>query len=65
VKTANQLIRDYLAKDDKSKFIDVFPAMLGTNGQPRPDIFVGDRLHMNPKGYAIWTSIIGPYLDQD
>jgi lysophospholipase L1-like esterase len=43
-------------------FIDVFPLMLGQDGQPKPDIFVDDRLHMNAKGYAIWTQAIRPYL---
>jgi len=34
-------------------------AMLGADGQPRPDIFVGDNLHLNPAGYAVWTRILG------
>jgi lysophospholipase L1-like esterase len=31
-------------------------------GNPLPDIFVSDQLHMNSKGYAIWTKIIAPHL---
>jgi len=65
VREANRLIRDYTAHDDKLGFIDVFPAMLGPDGQPKPDIFVADRLHLNAKGYAIWTKIIAPYLEKN
>jgi lysophospholipase L1-like esterase len=28
------------------------------------DIFEGDKLHMNAKGYDIWQKIILPYLDK-
>jgi lysophospholipase L1-like esterase len=36
--------------------------MLGPDGQPRPDLFVADNLHMNEAGYAIWTREIGAAL---
>lgn len=44
------------------EFINVFPLMLGPDGQPKPDIFVADRLHMNVKGYAIWKEAVAPCL---
>ncbi len=59
---ANRLIKEWTAADPRSSYIDVFTAMLGPDGQPKPDIFVADRLHMNPKGYAIWRAIVGPHL---
>ncbi len=62
IKTANGLIEKY-CRENKLTFINVFPQMLGSDGQPKPDIFVEDRLHMNPKGYAIWTEVIRPYLN--
>jgi lysophospholipase L1-like esterase len=64
VKKANALIRDYISHDDTLAFIDVLPAMLDSDGHPNPEIYVADRLHMNAKGYAIWKSIITPYLDK-
>jgi lysophospholipase L1-like esterase len=36
--------------------------MLDANGQPRPELFVADMLHMNPAGYAIWTPLVAPHL---
>ena len=38
-------------------FIDVVPAMLGPDGEPK-DIFLADRLHMTPEGYALWTPLV-------
>lgn len=55
-----------LAKVAKSRervdFIDVFTPMLGPDGQPRPELFVEDRLHMAPAGYAVWQREIAPFL---
>lgn len=62
VKAANHRIREWTKTDPRLSFIDVYAAMLGPDGQPRPDIFVADRLHMNPNGYAIWRAIVGPHL---
>ena len=35
---------------------------LGADGQPRAELFLGDRLHMNRAGYALWREIVAPYL---
>jgi lysophospholipase L1-like esterase len=64
VRSANELIRDFTKTSPKLTFIDVFPHMLGDDGQPRPEIFVEDRLHMNERGYALWTKLMRPVLDQ-
>lgn len=59
---ANNLIKEFLKGQTKSAYIDVFSAMVDQQGNPKPDLFIGDRLHMNQKGYAIWVEIIGPFL---
>ena len=53
----NGLIKDFLATQKNTTFIDVFTPML-KDGKSRPELFVGDRLHMNEKGYAIWEKKI-------
>jgi lysophospholipase L1-like esterase len=63
VRAANQAIKEWIATDPRLTYIDVHTAMLGPDGRPKPDIFVADRLHMNPKGYAIWRAIVGPHLN--
>ena len=62
VKKANALIRDTCTTGQNTKFIDVFPEMLGPDGLPKPDIFIEDKLHMNAAGYEIWKRVIGTKL---
>jgi lysophospholipase L1-like esterase len=59
---ANNLIKDFLKGQTKAAYIDVFSAMIDQQGNPKPELFVDDKLHMNQKGYAIWVEIIEPYL---
>ncbi|MFT4565754.1 MAG: lysophospholipase L1-like esterase [Saprospiraceae bacterium] len=46
-------------------FIDVWTPMLNNEGEVMPDLFIGDNLHMNAKGYKIWADVIAPYLEDD
>jgi lysophospholipase L1-like esterase len=62
IREANRLIRDFTARQPGLSFIDVHPQMLGADGQPKPDIYLKDELHMNEKGYAIWKQIVGKHL---
>lgn len=62
VLAANQQIAAFLAKDPRDQFVDIVPAMTGADGQPKADIFVSDRLHMNRKGYELWIPVIKPLL---
>jgi lysophospholipase L1-like esterase len=59
---ANRLIREAQRCDECQEFLDVWPAMLGDDGQPRPELFVADKLHLSPQGYEIWTKLLRPYL---
>jgi lysophospholipase L1-like esterase len=56
------LVEDYTKTDSNLIYNNVFNAMLGEDGKPLPDIFVKDNLHMNAKGYALWTPIVREYL---
>lgn len=62
VRAANEMVREFSARDPRLVYIDVFTPMLGPDGMPRDDIFLDDKLHMNQKGYVIWRSVIAPYL---
>ena len=43
-------------------YLDVVPDMLGADGQPRPELFIADHLHMNADGYRIWTAHVTRWL---
>ena len=62
VKKANGLIASWITAQDHLTFINVFPATLGQDRQPKAEFFLADRLHMNARGYALWISIIEPCL---
>jgi lysophospholipase L1-like esterase len=61
----NERIAAYCATRSWLKFIDVFTPMLQTDGQPRPELFIADRLHLNDAGYALWTEVIRRELGLD
>ena len=62
---ANQLIADYAEKHDGITFIDTTDALLDENGLPNKALLAFDGLHLNEKGYAVWTSLIKPILEAD
>ncbi|MFT4023604.1 MAG: beta-glucosidase BglX [Flavihumibacter sp.] len=59
---ANKAISAFLKTRPNTAFIDVYPLMLNGKGQPKPEIFRADSLHMNEKGYVIWQKAIEPVL---
>ena len=62
MREANKEIGVFLATKPQTSFIDVHTKMLNTAGEPIPEIFLEDSLHMNAKGYAIWKKEIEPHL---
>ena len=58
----NDLIKAEIAKDNRAEFVDVWSPMLGANGEPKPEIFLEDKLHLNERGYAIWREVLAEYL---
>lgn len=58
----NELVKAEIAKDKRAVFADVFTPMLGASGEPKPEIFGGDRLHMNGQGYLIWHNTLEKYV---
>jgi lysophospholipase L1-like esterase len=59
---ANELIKRYLKRRPRTGFVDVYNKMLLDDGNPMPEIFLSDKLHMNKNGYLIWQKAIYPYL---
>jgi lysophospholipase L1-like esterase len=58
----NGLIAARCASDPRLTFVDVWPPMLGPDGEPRRELFVSDELHLNAQGYAIWTKLLADVL---
>ena len=62
MKQANQLIASFLKTKTAARFINIFDAMLKSDGTPNESLFRQDMLHMNPKGYTIWKKKLLPVL---
>ena len=63
-KAWNESVQEMARKEKNLYFIDVIPSML-VDGKPNPDLFVSDGLHMNQKGYEIWTKLVKPILEKN
>jgi len=58
----NALIAAECAKDSRLRFVDIWHPMLNEKGEPRPELFVKDMLHMNEAGYAVWKPLVAAAL---
>jgi lysophospholipase L1-like esterase len=61
---ANQLIRDYIAKGKNMFFVDIWGACLRSDGEPRTELYVADKLHPSAEQYQIRAKLIRPVLEQ-
>ncbi|HET9664474.1 MAG TPA: SGNH/GDSL hydrolase family protein [Burkholderiales bacterium] len=61
-RAANRLVADYAASHPGVDYIDVFTPMLTADGLPRQELFAKDALHLNDRGYALWRSLIRPFV---
>lgn len=61
-KAANKLLREYCERHPHLTFVDVFALMVDREGQPKPELFRDDKLHLNEAGYKIWAEKLEPLL---
>ena len=60
----NRLLAERCAQDEHAAFLDVEKPMLGADGQPRPELFRDDKLHLSDAGYQLWTELLQPLIEQ-
>ena len=66
MKQANKLIATECQKQpSRLVFLDIWQPMLGDDGKPRKELFADDGLHLNGKGYELWTSLLIKELDRE
>ena len=63
IQKVNQKIKAYCDKTPNLYFVETADAFLTKEGLPRTDLFVVDQLHLNPQGYALWSSIIRKQIE--
>jgi lysophospholipase L1-like esterase len=61
---ANAAIEKYVATQPDLGFIDLWSAMLTSDGRPREDLWVEDRVHPNHAGYLLRAELTRPFLGE-
>lgn len=64
IEQTNALIRAQIERLTNAYYIDVLHAMLDSSGQPRPELFLEDGLHLSRAGYRLWTELLEPYRNR-
>lgn len=64
VQKMHALFKEFISKDEKLYFIETAYAFLDADGQPKGELFVEDRLHLNEEGYKVWAGIIKTELEK-
>jgi lysophospholipase L1-like esterase len=62
IRLANRLIQEEIASIPAAQYLDLVPRMLGSNGQPRRELFAADGLHLSPAGYRVWAEAVQAVL---
>lgn len=58
----NQMLQEYGLANEDVEYIDTWQALTDSAGNSRPELYLDDQLHLNEKGYAIWTELFKPYF---
>jgi lysophospholipase L1-like esterase len=61
---ANMMISDFSRKDDRLYYFDSATPLLGSDGKPNTALFLEDQLHLNEKGYEVWTKQLRPIIEK-
>lgn len=64
MKKSNKLLQEKCEQDELLTYIDIATPMLDANNNPKKEIFKKDNLHMNRKGYDIWTKTVKTIIDE-
>ena len=55
ISQANDLIKEFCDSSDRLFYISTRDYFIGDNGLPTEEYFVRDKLHLNSKGYTLWS----------
>ena len=61
----NSLVSSLASDDAYLEYINIWDPMLNQDGSRMPELFIEDGLHMNEKGYEVWTKQVRKSLSKD
>ncbi len=62
--TFNQLVKDYAATAPRLHYIPMDGMVLGSDGQPRPELYRTDKLHFSAAGYKLLIERVRPFMNE-
>ena len=62
-KALNSMTQQYAQQAPHVKYIETYDLSLGPKGEPRPELFVADKLHFNAEGYRLLTGRVRSWLE--
>lgn len=61
-KKLNQLVREYAQRTPRVHYIETYSIALDADGNPRPELFLSDKLHFNAAGYKLLADRVRPFV---
>ena len=61
-KAVNTKVEEFTKRTSHLKYMETYPMVLGPNGEPRPELFVADKLHFSAEGYKLLAERVRPFL---
>lgn len=62
IRKTDDLLRKEAESQPWMKFINITTPLIGSDGQPRAELFIPGNIHVLPAGYAVWKSVIAPVV---
>lgn len=63
-KAVNRMVEEFTRKAPHLQYIETYALPLGADGQPRPELFVADKLHFSAEGYKLLAASVRPFLSK-
>jgi lysophospholipase L1-like esterase len=61
-KALNSMVQQFARQAPRVKYLETYDISLGPNGEPRPELFVADKLHFNADGYQLLAARVRSWL---
>ena len=61
--TFNQLLKAYCDREEQVTYLHTWNALTDAQGNPRPELYIQDQLHLNSAGYMIWNGIFKSFFN--
>lgn len=63
-KALNGMAEEYSRRTPHVKYIETYSMVLGSDGTPRAELFIADKLHLNAEGYKLLADHVRPSLSK-